>query len=67
MDKIEKQNLSEQTRFRLDQIIDIENYFHQEFDQKKLCCEKLGKFTNTLDYIDKVLVVLSATSDGILL
>ena len=34
---------------------------------KKLCCEKLGKFTNTLDYIDKVLVVLSATSDEILL
>ena len=34
MDEIEKQNLSEQTRFRLDQIIDIENYFHQEFDQK---------------------------------
>ena len=67
MDKIEKQNLSEQTRFWLDQIIDIENYFHQEFDQKKLCCEKLGKFTNTLDHIDKVLVVLSATSDGILL
>ena len=34
MDKIDKQNLSEQTRFQLDQIIDIENYFHQEIDQK---------------------------------
>ena len=62
MDKIYKQNLSEQTRFQLDQIIDIENYFHQEIDQKKLCCKKLGKFATALDYIDKVFIVLSATS-----
>ena len=62
MDKIDKRNLSEQTRFQLDQIIDIENYFHQEIDQKKLCCKKLGKFATALDYIDKVFIVLSATS-----
>ena len=62
MDKIDKRNLSEQTRFQLDQIIDIENYFHQDIDQKKLCCKKLGKFATALDYIDKVFIVLSATS-----
>ena len=65
MDKIDKQNLSEQTRFQLDQITDIENYFRQEIDQKRLCCKKLSNFATTLDYIDKVLIVLSATSGGV--
>ena len=68
MNEINKQNLSEQTRFRLHQIISIKNYFYQEIflpDQKKLCCKKLGKFATILDYIDKVLIVLSPTSGGV--
>ena len=65
MNEINKQNLSEQTRFRLHQIISIKNYFYQETDQKKLCCKKLGKFATILDYIDKVLIVLSPTSGGV--
>ena len=65
MNKINKINLSEQTKFRLSKIIGIENYFHQEVNQRKLCCKKLSKYVTDFDYIDKTLIVLSATSSGI--
>ena len=32
---IGKTNLTEQTKFRLSEIIGIENYFYQEINQKK--------------------------------
>ena len=59
---IDKTNLSEQTKFRLSEIIGIENYFYQEINQRKSCSKKLNKYVTTFDYIDKVLIVLSATS-----
>ena len=62
---IDKINLSEQTKFRLSEIIGIENYFHQEINQRKLCSKKLNKYVNAFDYIDKILIVLSATSSGV--
>ena len=34
MDEINKTNLSEQTKFRLDEICKIENYFIEEISQK---------------------------------
>ena len=37
---IGKTNLSEQTNFRLSEIVGIENYFHQEINQRKLCGKK---------------------------
>ena len=61
MNEINKTNLSEQTKFRLSEIIRIENYFHQEINQRKLRI-KLSICVTTFDYIDKVLIVLSATS-----
>ena len=61
---IDKTNLSEQTKFRLSEIIGIENYFHQEINWRK-SCKKLNKYVTTFDYIDKVLIVLSATSGGV--
>ena len=33
--QLRKENLSEQTKFRLREIIGIENYFHQEINQRK--------------------------------
>ena len=33
---IDKTNLTEQTKFRLSEIIGIENYFYQEINQKKI-------------------------------
>ena len=65
MSEINKTNLSEQTKFRLREIIGIEIYFHQEINQRKLCCKKLSKYVTAFDYIDKILIFLSAASSGI--
>ena len=65
MNEINKTNLSEQTKFRLSEIIRIENYFHQEINQRKSCSKKLNKYVTAFDYIDKILIVLSATSSGV--
>ena len=43
MKEINKINLSEQTKYRLCEIIGTENYFHQEINQRKLCIKKLKK------------------------
>ena len=65
MNEINKTNLSEQTKFGLSEIIGIENYFHQEINQRKSCIKNLGKYVTAFDYIDKVLVALSPTSSGV--
>ena len=65
MFEINKINLSKQTKFRLSQIIGIENYFHQEINQRKSCSKKLSKYVTDFDYIDKILIALSATSSGV--
>ena len=65
MNEINKINLSEQTKFRLSEIIGIENYFHQEINQRKSYSKKLNKYATAFDYIDKVFIVLSATSGGV--
>ena len=62
---IDKIILSEQIKFRLSEIIGIENYFYQEINQRKSCSKKLNKYVTTFDYIDKILIVLSATSSGV--
>ena len=59
---IEKTDLSEQTKFRLDEISKIENYFIEEINQRKSCSQKLSKYVTTFDYIDKIF--LSATTWG---
>ena len=40
MNQINKINLSEETKFRLDEISKIENYFIEEINQKKSCRQK---------------------------
>ena len=65
MNEINKVTLSEQAKFRLSEIIGIENYFHQKIDQRKLCTKKLSKYVTVFDYIDKILIVLSAESSGV--
>ena len=62
IEEIDKGILSEQTKFLLDEISNIENYFYQEINQRKLCSRKLNKYAVVFDYIDPVLIVLSATS-----
>ena len=54
---IDRTNLTEQTKIKLNKITEIENYFHEEINQ--------SKYIAAFDYIDKVLIALSATSGGI--
>ena len=65
MNDSNKINLSEQTKFRLREITGIENYFHQQINQRKLCSKKLSNYVTSFDYIDKILILLSATSSGV--
>ena len=65
IEAIDQTILSEQTKFRLSEIIRIENYFYQEINQRKSCSKKLNKYITAFYYIDKTLIVLSATSSGV--
>ena len=65
VEAIDKTNLSEQTKFRLDEINKIENYFIEEINQRKSCNKKLSKYIAVFDYIDTILIVLSATTWGV--
>ena len=65
MNEIDKKNVTDQTKYRLNEITKIENYFNQEINQRKICSKKLSKYVATFYYIEKILIVLSATSDGV--
>ena len=65
MNEINKINLSEQTKFRLSEIIEIENYFHQEINQRNPYSKKSSNYITAFDYIDKILIVLSAITGGV--
>ena len=65
IEAIDKTNLTNQPKFRLDEISKIGNYFIEEINQRKLCIKKLSKYVAVFDYIDQALTVLSATSGGV--
>ena len=65
MNGIDKTNLTDQTKFRLNEISKIENYFNQDINQRKSCSKKISTYVAAFYYIDKVLIVLSATSGGV--
>ena len=46
---IDKRILSEQAKFRLSEIIGIENHFYQEISQRKSCSKKLNKYVTVFD------------------
>ena len=62
IEAIDRTNLTNQTKFRLDEMSKIENYFYHEINQRKSCSKKSSKYVAVFDYIDKALIVLSATS-----
>ena len=62
MHEIDKTKLSDQTKFRLYEIKKIENYFINEVKERKSCSKKLSKYVTIFDYIDKILIILSATT-----
>ena len=65
IEAIDKTNLTNQTKFWLDEISKIENYFIEEINQRKSCSKKLSKYVAVFDYIDQALIVLSITSGGV--
>ena len=62
IEAIDKTNLTNQTKFRLDEISKIENYFIEEINQRKSCSKKLSKYVAAFDNIDKILNILSIKS-----
>ena len=65
IEAIDKINLSEQTKFWLDEISKIDNYFIEEINQRKSCNTKLSKYIAAFDYIEKSLIILSGTTGGV--
>ena len=46
-------NLTDQTKYRLNEISKVENYFNQETKERKLNSKISSKFVAAFDYIDK--------------
>ena len=65
MHEIDKTKLTDQTKLRLYEIKNIENYFINEINERKSYSKKLNKYVTIFDYIDKILIVLSATSSSV--
>ena len=65
--EIDKTNLTEQTKFRLNEITGIKNYFYREINQQKSYSKNFNKYVTASNYIDKILNVLSAKSGGVLI
>ena len=65
IEAIDKTNLANQRKFRLDKISKIENYFHGEINQRKSCSKKVSKYVAAFDYINKIVITLSATTEGV--
>ena len=61
-ESVDRTNLTNQTKFQLDEISKIENYFIEELNQRKSCSKRLSKYVAVFDYIDQTLIVLSATN-----
>ena len=57
--------LNDQTKFRLNKINKIKDLFNSEIQKRKTMSKKLSKYNTAFDYVDKTLIVLSATSGGI--
>ena len=49
----------------MNEVSRIKNYCNSKIDQRKLCSRKLSKYVTAFDYIDKILIVLSATTGGV--
>ena len=53
--------LNDQTKFRLNEINKIKDYFNSEIRGRELISKKLSKYVAAFDYADKIFIVLSAT------
>ena len=53
--------LNDVTKFRLDEINKVKDYFNNEIKERKQTINKISKFITASDYADKVFIVLSAS------
>ena len=65
MHEIDQTKLTDQTKFRLYEIKKIDNCFVGDINQQKAYSKKLSRYVTIFDYIDKILIVLSATTSGV--
>ena len=63
--EIDQTKLTDQTKFRLYEIKKIDNCFVNDINQQKAYSKKLSRYVTIFDYIDKILIVLSATTSGV--
>ena len=64
MHEIDKTKLTDQTKFRLYEIKNIENDFINEINQQKSYSKKLNRYVTIFDYIDKILIILGSKTGG---
>ena len=65
MHEIDKTKLSDEAKFRLYKIKKIDNCFVNNINQQKAYSKKLSRYVAIFDYIDKILIALSATTSGV--
>ena len=65
MHEIDKTKLSDQGKFRLYEIKKTENCFINDINQQKVYSQKLSRYVTIFDYVDKILIVISATTSGV--
>ena len=53
--------LKDLTKYRLDEINKIKEYFNAEIKERKDIVEKISKYIVAFDYADKVFITLSAS------
>ena len=58
-------NLRDQTKFRLNEIYEMKDYFNLETRERKAMTKNLRKYITAFDYIDKTLIVLFATCEEV--
>ena len=58
-------NLRDQTKFRLNEIYEMKDYFNLETRERKAMTKNLRKYITAFDYIDKALIVLFATCEEV--
>ena len=64
MHEIDQTKLTNQTKFRLYEIKKFDNCFINDINQQKEYSKKLSRYVTIFDYMDKILIILSATTSG---
>ena len=62
MHEIDQTKITDQTKFRLYEIKNIDNFFINDINQQKPYSKKLSRYVTIFDYIDKILIVLRAAA-----